>query len=273
MYQLTRATITLVAAATAGVLVWSATRFGDHVSDYWTRVALLAGAGFVIALPRLVGRGRGRLPRLSISVLLIAFVPAAVASLWVIVAGEPGVGSLHEHVLSWTRRAHITRPVDDLLSYISVLAFGTGLVFGYVFEARSPRVREEAPPVVEPDLVEAPPPPLSEPIADTWDDPIVVEPTAKKERVETPPVSSEPSEAASIRDRIGAYTLSRQEDQKRGERRSSRDRRSGVDRRQFQIEPLEVFSERRKTAERRSGIERRRSAAAELSGGPAARHP
>jgi hypothetical protein len=54
--------------------------------------------------------------------------------------------------MSWTRDIHISGLVTDLLYYIPVLAFGTGLVFGYSFDTTGPRVvrdREvEAPPVV-----------------------------------------------------------------------------------------------------------------------------
>jgi hypothetical protein len=65
----------------------------------------------------------------------------AVASLWVILAGEPGSGWFHNHVLAWTSDIHISGLVTDLLYYIPVLAFGTGLVFGYSFDTTGPAVR------------------------------------------------------------------------------------------------------------------------------------
>jgi hypothetical protein len=144
MYGLTRATTTVLAAAAAGFLLWIATRFSnDQVGGYWARIGLLAAAGFVMALPRLAG-GRRKLgsPRLLIAVLLFAFVPVAVASLWVIVAGEPGAGSFHNHVLSWTRDIRVSGLVTDLLSYAPVLAFGTGLVFGFSFETTRSGMRD-----------------------------------------------------------------------------------------------------------------------------------
>jgi hypothetical protein len=152
MYGLTRATTTLLFAAAAGFLIWIASQISnDHVGGYWARVGLVAGAGLVMALSQLLGGWtKWGVPRISPHVLLVAFVPVAVASLWVILAGEPGSGWFHNHVMSWTRDIHISGLVTDLLYYIPVLAFGTGLVFGYSFDTTGPRVRDR-------DVAAAPP--------------------------------------------------------------------------------------------------------------------
>jgi hypothetical protein len=144
MYGLTRATTTLIAAAAAGLLIWFATQISnDHVGGYWARVGLVAGAGLVMALSQLLGGWtKWGMPRISGAVFLTAFVPVAVASLWVILAGEPGTGWFHNHVMSWTRDLHISGLVTDMLYYIPVFAFGTGLVFGYSFDTTGPRVRD-----------------------------------------------------------------------------------------------------------------------------------
>ena len=136
MYGLTRATTTLLFAAVAGFLIWIASQISnDHVGGYWARVGLVAGAGLVMALSQLLGGWtKWGWPRFSPHVLLVAFVPVAVASLWVILAGEPGSGWFHSHVISWSGDIHISGLVTDLLYYIPVLAFGTGLVFGYSFD-------------------------------------------------------------------------------------------------------------------------------------------
>jgi len=143
MYGLTRATTTLVFSAVAGLLIWLATQISnDHVGGYWARVGLVAGAGFVMALSQLIGGWtKWGVPRLSIAVLFTAFVPVAIVSLWVILAGEPGSGCFHDHVLAWTRGIHLSGLVTDFLYYIPVLAFGTGLVFGFSFDTAGPRVR------------------------------------------------------------------------------------------------------------------------------------
>ena len=102
MYGLTRATTTLLAAAVAGFLIWLATQL-DNTSDgeYWAIMGLVAGAGFVMALSQLLGGWtKWGWPRLSAAVFLLAFVPVAIASLWVVVAGEPATTWLHDHVRS-----------------------------------------------------------------------------------------------------------------------------------------------------------------------------
>ncbi len=144
MYGLTRATTTLLAAAVAGFLIWLATQFSnDHVGGYWARIGLVAAAGLVMAWSQLLGGWtKWGWPRLSAAVLLWAFVPVAIVSLWIILAGEPGSGWFHDHVLSWTRDIHVSGLVTDLLHYIPVLAFGTGLVFGYSFDTTGPVVRD-----------------------------------------------------------------------------------------------------------------------------------
>jgi hypothetical protein len=144
MYGLTRATTTLVFSAVAGLLIWLATQISnDHVGGYWARVGLVAGAGLVMALSQLLGGWtKWGVPRLSIAVLVTAFVPVAIVSLWVILAGEPGSGWFHDHVLAWTRDIHVSGLVTDFLYYIPVLAFGTGLVFGFSFDTAGPRGRD-----------------------------------------------------------------------------------------------------------------------------------
>jgi hypothetical protein len=144
MYGLTRATTTLLAAAVAGFLIWLATRFSsDLTGEYWAIMGLLAGAGLVMALSQLLGGWtKWGWPRLSASVFLFAFVPVAIVSLWVILAGEPGNGWFHRHVLSWSGDIHVRGVVNDLLTYVPVLAFGTGLVFGFSFDTTGPIARD-----------------------------------------------------------------------------------------------------------------------------------
>src|SRR5256714_14098066 len=102
MYGLTRATTTLLAAAVAGFLIWLASQFSNHhEGGYWAIMGVLAGAGLVMALSQLLGGWtEGGIPRLSASFFLFAFVPVAIVTLWVIVAGEPSNAWLHRHVLA-----------------------------------------------------------------------------------------------------------------------------------------------------------------------------
>ena len=141
MYGLTRATTTLIGAAAAGLLIWIATQLNHrHEGGYWGIVGLMAGAGLIMALSQLLGGWtKWGWPRLSASVFLIAFVPVAVVSLWIILVGEPHAGWFHNHVMAWTRDIHVSGLVTDMLTYIPVLAFGTGLVFGFSFDTTGPR--------------------------------------------------------------------------------------------------------------------------------------
>jgi hypothetical protein len=142
MYGLTRATTTLITAGVAGLLIWIATQINDHtVGGFWAVYGLIAGAGLVMALSQLLGGWtKWGWPRLAVSFFLIAFVPIAVASLWIVLAAEPGNGWFHRHVVSWSGDIHIRGLVNDLKEYVSVFAFGIGLVFGYSFDTTGPRV-------------------------------------------------------------------------------------------------------------------------------------
>jgi len=147
MYGLTRATTTLIAAAVAGLLIWFATQINDHhVGGFWAVYGLIAGAGLLMALSQLLGGWtKWGLPRLSAAFLLLAFVPIAIVSLWIVLAAEPGNGWFHRHVLSWSGDLHIRGLVNDLKEYVSVFAFGIGLVFGYSFDTTGPRRAATAP--------------------------------------------------------------------------------------------------------------------------------
>jgi hypothetical protein len=146
MYGLTRATTTLIAAGAAGLLIWLATRInGETVGGFWAVYGLIAGAGLVMALSQLLGGWtKWGWPRLAISFLLTAFVPIAFVSLWIVLAAEPGNGWFHRHVLAWSSDIHIDGLVNDLKEYVSVFAFGIGLVFGYSFDTAGPAVRRGA---------------------------------------------------------------------------------------------------------------------------------
>jgi hypothetical protein len=141
MYGLTRASSTLIAAGVAGLLIWIATTINDHsTGGYWAVSGLLAGAGLVMALFQLLGGWtKWGVPRFSATVLLVAFIPVLIAAGWIIVAHQPHGNWARHHALSWSSGIHIRGLVDDLTSYVSVLAFGIGLVFGYSFDTTGPR--------------------------------------------------------------------------------------------------------------------------------------
>jgi hypothetical protein len=141
MYGLTRATTTLVFAGVAGLLIWIATQLSNEtLGGYWARIGLVAGAGFVMALSQLLGGWtKWGWPRLSVPVFLTAFVPVAIVSLWIIIAAEPSSTWINNHVEEWTRDIRVTGLVTDLINYIPVLAFGSGLVLGFSLDTTGPR--------------------------------------------------------------------------------------------------------------------------------------
>src|SRR5881398_224879 len=151
MYGLTRATTTLLAAAVAGLLIWFATQIDDGTKGgFWAVYGLIAGAGLVMALSQLLGGWtKWGWPRLSATFFLLAFVPIAVVSLWIVLSAEPGNGWFHRHVLSWSGDLHIRGLVNDLKEYVPLFAFGIGLVFGYSFDTTGPRTRAAAPPATK----------------------------------------------------------------------------------------------------------------------------
>jgi hypothetical protein len=144
MYGLTRGLVTLIAAGVAGLLIWVATQINDSTTGgYWAVYGVIAAAGLVMALSQVVGGWtKGGLPRVSINVFLLAFIPVLIAAGWVVVAHQPHPNWARNHVMSWSGSIGIAGLVHDLAEYVSVLAFGIGLVFGYSFDT-VPRVARE----------------------------------------------------------------------------------------------------------------------------------
>jgi hypothetical protein len=140
MYGLTRGTITLLGAAAAGFLVWLGTQVGDSTNGgYWAVYGLIAAAGLVMAFSQILGGWtKWGWPRLSLNVFLLAFIPVLVAAGWVILATQPEANWFRDHIRGWTSDIGITGLVSDLGEYVSVLAFGIGLVFGFTFDTSGP---------------------------------------------------------------------------------------------------------------------------------------
>jgi hypothetical protein len=144
MYGLTRGLVTLLAAGVAGLLIWIATQINDSsTGGYWAVYGLIAAAGLTMALSQVAGGWtKGGMPRLSAGVFLLAFIPVLIAAGWVVVGHQPHPNWARNHVMSWSGDIGITGLVHDLAEYVSVLAFGIGLVFGYTFDT-APRVERE----------------------------------------------------------------------------------------------------------------------------------
>ena len=142
----TRAIMTLLGAALAGLLLWLATQTLDEVglSDYWAIVGLLAAAGLTLALSQLFGGWTkwGR-PYLSVPVFLVGFLPVLVAVGWVILANQPEDGWLSDETRDWARDLNLDNLLEDLSSILPVLCFGLGLMLGFSFDTARREQRVE----------------------------------------------------------------------------------------------------------------------------------
>ena len=141
MYHTTRASMTLLSAGVAGLLIWIATRLDDQTTGgYWAVYGLIAAAGLTMALAQLFGGWtKWGWPTVSAAVLLFAFVPVLIAGGWIVVAHQPHPNWFRNHVLAWSGDIHIRNFVGDLSGYASVIAFAIGLTFGFTFDTTGPR--------------------------------------------------------------------------------------------------------------------------------------
>jgi hypothetical protein len=145
MYGMTRGPVTLLGAGVAGLLIWIATQVNDKTTGgYWAVYGLIAAAGLVMALSQLLGGWtKWGVPRIAINVFLLAFIPTLIAAGWVIVAHQPHPNWFRNHVLNWSSDISILGLVRDFTEYVSVLAFGIGLVFGFSFDTAGPAERAQ----------------------------------------------------------------------------------------------------------------------------------
>jgi hypothetical protein len=144
----TRALVTLLAVGVAGLLAWTTTTIGDGTTGgYWAVYGILAGAGLVMALSQLLGgwTKRGR-PAFSPTFFLLAFVPTAIAVLWILLFHQPHSTLWRGNVTSWSSDLGINGFVQDMGGdLLTMLSFGLGLVFGFCFDTR-PTLRRTMPP-------------------------------------------------------------------------------------------------------------------------------
>jgi hypothetical protein len=138
-----RGLFTLLGAAVAGFLIWLATQFdlGD-TTEYWIAMAILAGAGLVMALSQLFGGWtKWGLPTLSPSVFLLGFLPTLIAVGGILLATRPTGQGTQGQVSGWIEDIGLGGLAEDLSLFQGVLAFGLGLVFGFIFDTTGPRTR------------------------------------------------------------------------------------------------------------------------------------
>ncbi len=155
-----RGIFTLAGAGAAGLLIWITTQIGQGTTGgYWAVYGMVAGAGLTMALSQLFGGWtKWGFPRISGGVFLAAFLPVLVVAGWVLLAGQPEANWFQRHITAWSSDLAIDGFVDDLRTYLGVLAFGVGLVFGFTFDTAGPRTVRAPEPVTAETLPPAGPP-------------------------------------------------------------------------------------------------------------------
>ena len=136
LYDATRGLTTVAAAGAAGVLLWVATLVGQQsAGDFWAEMAIVAGAGLVMALSQVIGGWtKGLRLRVSPGTFLLAFIPVLIVVGWILMASQPGHGWHEGDFVAWSKSAGSIGLVHDLALWHGVLAFGFGLVLGLSFD-------------------------------------------------------------------------------------------------------------------------------------------
>lgn len=135
-YDASRGLTLALAAALAGLALWGAAEIGTQTtSRFWIAMAVVAGAGLVLALANHVGTWtKGLRMRMSPSTFGLAFMPVLVCVGWILIAGQPGKGWQEGRIDSWSNSIGILGLVHSVGLWHGVLAFGLGLMLGLSFD-------------------------------------------------------------------------------------------------------------------------------------------
>ena len=143
-YGPARAFVTLLGAAGALVLIWLAAQLSGDAGngEYWAMLAIVAAAGLAMAFSQLLGGWtKFGLPRISLPVFLLAFVPTLVVGGWILAAHQPDAGFFRNDIRGWSDDIGVLGLVTDFDTLLPALAFLIGLTFGLSFDTTGPRTR------------------------------------------------------------------------------------------------------------------------------------
>jgi hypothetical protein len=166
LYDASRGLTLALAAALAGLGLWGATQVGMQTNGrFWISMAIVAGAGLVIALAAHVGTWtKGLRLRVSPSTFTLAFLPVLVCVGWILIANQPGNGWQEGRLDSWSNSIGILGVVHSIGLWHGVLAFAFGLMLGLSFDGVPAPETEVAPAYAGPAGATAGPP-ADEPVA------------------------------------------------------------------------------------------------------------
>ena len=167
LYDASRGLTLALAAALAGLGLWGATQIGMQTTErFWISMAIVAGAGLLIALANNVGTWtKGLRLRLSPSTFAFAFLPVLIVGGWILVATQPGNGWQEGRLHSWSDSIGIMGLVHSIGLWHGVLAFAIGLMLGLSLDGVPAPVEEDVAPVYAGTTAAGNTPAADEPVA------------------------------------------------------------------------------------------------------------
>lgn len=137
LYDATRGLMTALAVGLAGLLLWAAAQVGQQsTARFWAEMAVVAGAGLVLALlPALGGWTAGLRLRFSPGVFALGFLPTLVVAGWILLATQPGNGWHEGRFVSWSHDLGVMGVVHAIGLWHGVLALGIGAALGMSLDA------------------------------------------------------------------------------------------------------------------------------------------
>jgi len=130
MYDVTRGLTLALVAGVAGFGLWGAAQVGTATAGrFWIAMAIVAGAGFIVALATHVGTWtKGLRLRVSPTTFIAAFVPVGVCVGWILLANQPGNGWEEGRIHSWSSSIGILGVVNSVGVWAGVFAFAFGMM-------------------------------------------------------------------------------------------------------------------------------------------------
>jgi hypothetical protein len=132
LYDASRGLTLAFAAGLAGLGLWGASQVGTQTTGrFWIAMAVVAGAGLLLALANHVGTWtKGLTLRVSPGTFAVAFLPALICVGWILIATQPGHGWQEGRLDSWSNSLGILGVVHSIGLWHGVLAFAFGLMLG-----------------------------------------------------------------------------------------------------------------------------------------------